>query len=139
MYFLENSIVPRLKKTAISDADFMQRLLSVFEAKTDATQEALVCAVLGGLDHDKARMLVCRYLDEQVYPQGGKSVVHFLMGLFRSEVPSEPGSNCYEVHPQANQLLRRHLFTLASQHGASQNRARALLLALGVCRTFRLL
>lgn len=130
MYFLENSIIPRLKKAAVKDSDFMHRLLSVLENKTDTTHEALVCAVLGCIDDDKARMLVCRYLDEQAYPQGGKSAVRTLMGLFRVEVPIEPGSNCYEVHPQANQNLRRPLFTLALQQGPSQNRARALLLAI---------
>lgn len=130
MYFLENSIAPRLKQAAVNDADFMQRLLAVLEAKGEATPEAFVCAVLGGMDDHKARMLICRYLDEQAYPQDGQSIVHVLLGLFRREVPIEPGSNCYKVHPQANQHLRRHLFNLASQQGPSQNRARALLLTL---------
>ena len=129
MYRFEHSIAQRLKQAAESNEEFMLRLLAVLEAKADATHEALVCAILGDIDSPKARMLVCRYLDEQVYPQGGRHAAHVLRGRFKRRTQSV-GASWYEEHPQANQPLRQHLLTLASIPGASQNRARALLLAI---------
>lgn len=130
MFRFEDPIAQRLKQNAESDEEFMQRLLTVLETKADEKHEALICYVLGNMDDPRARMLVCRYLDEQAFPKSGHLAADILKGRFSRQIQSMHGEGWYEVHPQANPPLRQHLFTLASSPGAEQNRARALLMAL---------
>ncbi len=129
-YFIERSVAPKLAQAAVNNVESMRRLLADCERLSAAEYEAIICAILGNINDSKAHSIIYRYLDEQAYPQGGQSAERALMNRFRSEIPIEPDSNCYEVHPQADQLLRNHLFKLASQYGASQKRARTLLLRL---------
>ena len=128
--FREDTITRRLKESTINDPKFRQRLFAIFEAKTDARYEGLVATVLGELDDPTARSLICRYLDDQVYPQGGRTAAYVLMNQFIRETESEHGSGWREIHPQANAPLRRHLYMLASHPNPSRNRARKLLLDL---------
>jgi hypothetical protein len=135
--FREDTITRRLKESAINDPKFMQRLFAVLEAKTDARYEGLVAVVLREIDDPTARSLVCRYLDDQAYPQGGHTAAYVLMNQFSRETESEHGSGWREIHPQANAPLRRHLYMLASRPNPSRNRARKLLLDLEESRVER--
>jgi hypothetical protein len=130
MFRFEHWVAPRLTQAALSDTKFIQRLLTVLASNTDASMEAMTCAILHDIDDPRARALICRYLNEEAYPQGGRSAARVLRGQFTRETQSEPGASWYDVQPQANAALRWELYVLASQPGPSRNRSRALLLSL---------
>ena len=135
-YGLGGIIAERFKHRASIDANFKEQLMLVIESLPGELYEALVCSTLSDLKTSKEISIVFRYLDEETYPNGGQSAAHTLLTQFSRKAPSDyPGS--YEVHPQANPELRRKLYDVASKPGASQKRARSILLKLDEMRAGR--
>jgi hypothetical protein len=127
---MDRSVAPCISRAARTNPEFKQKVIKAMEIKTDVGDEALVSSVLGALDTPKAVQLVCRYLNEEAYPRGGRHATDVLIKRFSLEKPNEEGAGWYEVLPKADNALRRHLFELAVVSGASRSRARSLLLEL---------
>lgn len=126
----ENPIGQRFKKESKKNTDFYNRLISIIETKSAPKYETLVSTLLSESDDQRAIELICRYLDENLYPQGGRVTKRVVLGFFNLNVHSENREGCYTVHPKANNELRKYLFTLASSPTSFRNRARSILMSL---------
>lgn len=129
-YRLERIIAPRFARFAEGNADDLQRLLEVLDAKSSADEEMLVCAILAEIQDPRATAILFRYLDETKYPRGNAYTFRMLEEKFARREDAKDGGGWIMIYPKACNAARRDLLSLASRPGPSQRMSRALLLNL---------
>jgi hypothetical protein len=133
-FLMERDVLPILAKALRSDSGAAEKLIEAIETGTSGGSEEVNCALLGIIGSNRALRAMTAYFDKDRFPSAGGYAISQLLREFSKEVSGPEHSGWIEVHPQAKNDLRSHLFSLAITPSPSRLRAIELLMDVELTR-----